>query len=248
VAPGLDAGLTLLLVSVSFLTSAVTATFGLGGGAMLIAVMSLFMPAAVVVPVHGAVQLGSNGGRALLRRPFIQWRFVAFFVLGSALGAPLGGQVAVLLPDAWFKILISLFIFYAVWGPRPRGDGGGPVATTLAGLVTSALGMVIGISGPLVVAFLRHLGDRRQIVGTHAFLMTCQNLFKLVTFMALGFAFADYVWLILAMVASGFAGTHLGGFLLDRLPEKTFRHAFQILLTLVALDLLRRSLWTLIAG
>lgn len=243
VAPGLDAGTTLVFIIASFFTSAVTAAFGLGGGSLLIALMSLFLPAAIVVPVHGAVQLGSNSGRAVLRRKFIQWDFAGWFILGSALGAALGGQVAVLLSDYLFKIAIGLFILYSVWAPKPEIKGRGPLSTTIAGTFTSAIGMIVGVSGPLVIAFLRHLTDRREIVGTHALLMSFQNLSKLVTFIFLGFAFHDYVWLILAMIISGFIGTNLGGLLLDRIPEQAFRLIFKLILTAVALDLLRRSLW-----
>jgi len=72
IAQGLTPLIALGLITLSTFTSAITAAFGLGGGSLLIAVMSLFMPAAIVVPVHGAVQLGSNGGRAFLRRKYFQ--------------------------------------------------------------------------------------------------------------------------------------------------------------------------------
>ncbi|HHB83622.1 MAG TPA: sulfite exporter TauE/SafE family protein [Devosia sp.] len=241
VAPGLDASSALFLIALSAVTSAVTATFGLGGGSLLIAVMSLMLPGAIVVPVHGAVQLGSNGGRVFLRRAFIQWQFVGWFVLGSAIGALLGGRVATLLPDAWFKGAIAVFILYSVWAPRARISGRGAFSTTLAGTFTSGVGMIVGVSGPLVLSFLRDLKNRREIVGTHAFLMTCQNLFKFVAFTLFGFAFWDYAPLILAMVASGFLGTYSGGLLLDKVPEKVFRIAFRLILSVVALDLARRA-------
>ena len=241
IAPGLDISFTITLIVLSALTSAITATFGLGGGSLLIAIMSLAMPAAIVVPVHGAVQLGSNGGRAILRRKFIQWNFVGWFIFGSALGALVGGRVATLLPDNWFKGAIAFFLLYSVWAPKPKITGRGPVSTTIAGLFTSMVGMIVGIAGPLVVTFLRNLSDRRQIVGTHAFLMTCQNTFKFLAFSFFGFAFWDYTPLILAMVASGLIGTYAGGIALDRVPENVFRVAFRLILTAVALDLARRA-------
>lgn len=243
VPPGLDLAGAALLVALSLLTSAITAAFSLGGGSLLIAVMSLMMPAAILVPVHGCVQLGSNGGRAILRRQHIQWQFVGWFVLGSAIGAPLGGQVANLLPDNLFKLAIGLFILYSMWVPKPQAKSRTPAATTAAGLFSAAVGMVVGVSGPLVVTFLRQLNDRRKIIGTHAFLMTIQNSFKIITFVALGFAFGDYLALILAMIASGLVGTALGGFLLDRLPERVFRYGFRVILTIVALDIIRRALF-----
>jgi uncharacterized membrane protein YfcA len=240
---GLPVATAVGLVVLSFFTSATTAALGLGGGAMLIAVMSLFMPAAIVVPVHGAVQLGSNGGRAILRRAHIQWQFAGWFVLGSVFGALVGGRVATVLPDGVFKILIAVFILYSAWAPQPELRGRTPAATTIAGFFTAIVGMITGISGPLVITFLRFLSDRREIVGTHAFLMTCQNGLKILSFILFGFAFGDYLLFILAMVASGFLGTNAGGMLLDRLPEKAFRIAFRVVLSLVALDLLRRAVF-----
>lgn len=239
-APGLDGTASMGLVALSALTSATTAAFGLGGGSLLIAVMSLMMPAAIVVPVHGAVQLGSNGGRAVLRRAFIQWRFAGWFVLGSLFGALAGGGIASHLPDGVFKSAIAFFLLYSVWSPKPEISSRGAFSATISGMFTSAIGMVVGISGPLVMTFLRSLKDRREIVGTHAFLMTGQNSFKLLAFMLFGFAFSDYLGLILAMVVSGFIGTHLGSLALDRIPERVFRLAFRAIITLVALDLLRR--------
>ncbi|MCF6327086.1 MAG: sulfite exporter TauE/SafE family protein [Devosiaceae bacterium] len=243
IAPGLDAYSTILLIVLSAFTSAITASFGLGGGSLLIAVMSLLLPAIIVVPVHGAVQLGSNGGRAILRRSYIQWQFVGWFVLGSALGALLGVRVATIIPDNWFKGAIALFLLYSVWAPKPKISDRGAISTTIAGIFTSAVGMIVGISGPLVMTFLRHLSDRRQIVGTHAFLMTSQNLFKFFAFALFGFAFWNYLPLILAMVASGFLGTYAGGLFLDKIPETLFRLGFRVLLTIIAIDLFRRAVF-----
>jgi len=243
ITPGLDGTAVIGLVALSALTSSMTAAFGLGGGSLLIAVMSLMMPAAIVVPVHGAVQLGSNGGRAILRRAFIQWRFAGWFVLGSLFGALAGGGIAARLPDSIFKALIALFLLYSLFSPRPKLAARGAFFAILSGTFTSAIGMVAGISGPLVMTFLRSLKERREIVGTHAFLMTGQNIFKLAVFIGLGFAFSDYLGLILAMVVSGFAGTHLGSLALDRLPENVFRLAFRAIITLVALDLFRRAVF-----
>ena len=52
---GVDPLLALLLIGLSFVTSMITATFSLGGGLLMVAVLALVFPPAVVVPVHGAV-------------------------------------------------------------------------------------------------------------------------------------------------------------------------------------------------
>ncbi|NOZ32326.1 MAG: sulfite exporter TauE/SafE family protein, partial [Alphaproteobacteria bacterium] len=220
----------------------------LGGGSLMIAVMAIYFPPAIVIPVHGCIQLASNGGRAAVQRAHIQWRFAFWFALGSAFGAAVGGQIAILLPENLFKAAIGLFILYLVWIPRRTAPTDGAPATVLAGLFTSAISMVVGISGPLVAAFLRGLKDRRQIVGTHAFLMSVQNLFKVLAFVLLGFAFTQYLPFIIAMAIAGFLGTLIGSQLLDRLPERLFRLGFRIVLTGVALELLRRASVALLAN
>ena len=110
-------------------------------------------------------------------------------------------------------------------------------------LAEQALSMVVGATGPLIAVFIKGLADRRQLVATHAMLMTVQNSFKVLTFTALGFAFGAYLPLIVAMVVAGFAGTAVGSPLLVKVPERVFRVGFKLILTVVALDLIRGALF-----
>lgn len=241
--PGLDPLIALALVGLSFVTSLITATFSLGGGSLMIAVLALVFPPGVVVPVHGAVQLGSNGGRAIVQWKHIQWRMIVWISLGALVGVMVGGQFVSLLPSHLFTIAIAVFVLVTTWLPPPTFVGESRVIQFVGGAVTSALGMVVGATGMLIAGFVRGLPDRRQLVATHATLMTIQNTFKIVAFIVLGFAFASYLPLILAMIASGFVGTTVGSKLLLRVPEHVFRIGFKIVLTLVALDLIRGAVF-----
>ena len=239
---GIDPLAALALVVLSFFASALTATFGVGGGSLMMAAMVLVMPPVVAVPVHGLVQLGSNGGRAALMRAFVQWRFAGLFVLGCLPGVLFGAQVALWLPPAAMTVVIAGFILWSAWSPALTTGARGPLVTVAAGLGTSILGMVVGATGPLVAAILRFLPDRRRIIATHALLMTAQNVLKALAFTAFGFAFAPFLPLVIAMIVAGFAGTALGGVLLARLPEAGFRFAFRLLLTAIAIGLFHQAL------
>lgn len=239
---GLDPLMALALVALSFVTSLITATFSLGGGTLMVAVLALVFPPGIVVPLHGAIQLGSNAGRAVVQRAHIQWRYVRWIALGAVLGTIVGGQFATLLPERFFTALIGVFVLVTTWLPQPKVVGRSPVIQFVGGAVISALSMLVGATGPLVAVFLKGLADRRQLVATHAMLMTFQNAFKVIVFVALGFAFSSYLPLIAAMILAGFGGTALGSRLLVRVPESAFRWGFRIILTLVALDLLRGAL------
>lgn len=241
--PGVDIWLALILIGLSMVTSIITATFSLGGGILMIAVLALVFPPAVVIPVHGCVQLGSNAGRAVLQRAHIQWHMLGWISLGAVVGAIVGGQFAYLLPEHLLTLAIGLFILISIWLPQPKIIANSRIVQVAGGAIISALSMVVGATGPLIATFVRGLPDRRQLVATHAALMTVQNLMKVLVFIALGFAFGAYLPLIAAMVLSGFVGTAIGSRLLVRVPENIFRTGFKIVVTIVALDLIRGALF-----
>lgn len=238
---GLSLPVALALIAVSFITSMITAMFSLGGGIAMLATLGLVFPPAVVIPVHGLVQLGSNGGRAIVQRAHIQWYLMAWFGAGSVLGIFLGGSLAISIPEALFQAVIGLFILYCVWGPQPRVTGRGPVANFAAGAIIGGVGMFVGAVGPLVANFLRKLDDRRQLIATQAGLMALNNIAKVAAFTLFGFAFAQYLPVVLAMVMTGFAGTVVGSRMLDRVSEVVFRRGFKVILTLMALEMLRQA-------
>ena len=77
-----------LLTVASFFTSALTAAFGVGGGIAMLTLMGLFVPVASLIPVHGAVQLGSNTGRAWHQRAFVRMDIAGPFIAGSLVANP----------------------------------------------------------------------------------------------------------------------------------------------------------------
>ncbi len=237
--PDLTVWFAAALVAVSFFTSLLTAALGIGGGVLLLATMAPLLPAAAIIPVHGVVQLGSNVGRAVLQRTHIDWPTFVYFLGGSVVGAAVGGQLVVNLPGRWLLAGLGLFILFSVWGPKPKVHRGTGFASVVMGAIATFLTMFFGATGPFVAAMLAaRLPGRQAYVGTHAACMTAQHGLKIVVFGILGFAFAPWLPLIVAMVASGFAGTIAGTRLLHVLPEQLFRKALKVVLTLLALNLL----------
>ncbi len=242
-APDVDLITAFGLMALSFVTSLITATFSLGGGSLMIAAMALLLPPVVVIPVHGCVQLGSNVGRAWVQRAHIQWNYILWVTLGALVGSVVGGRLASCCPRQWFAVAIGVFVLITTWLPTPRALANNRIVQLVGGAIVSAVGMVVGAAGPLLAAFVRGIPDRRQLVATHAMLNSLQHAIKIVVFAAMGFAFRDYVPLILLMVAAGFLGTMVGSNLLTRVPERVFRLAFRLLLSAVAIGLIREALF-----
>ncbi len=244
---GMEPWVAALLVVASCFTSAITAAFGIGGGIAMLALMGLFVPVASLIPVHGAVQLGSNTGRAWHQRAFVRMDIAKPFIAGSVVGAIFGVFLVVQLPDALLKLVLGGFILVLTWARIPGIDRLSKAGLAVASVVLALLSMLVGATGPLVaVLFARFLQkDRKALIATSAVAMTTQHLLKIVVFGIAGFAFWDWVPLVAAMILSGFIGTVYGTGLLERMPEETFRKWFRIGITVLALDLLRRGVMAL---
>ena len=233
------------LVALSFFTSTLTAAVGIGGGLLLLTVMVSFLPPIIVLPVHGVIQMGSNGGRMTVMRRYVDWRIWGFFAIGSILGVILAGQVFINLPLEVLRALLGLFVLYAVWTPKLKPSNIALKGYTLVGIGTTFITMFVGATGPLVSSFLspKKLG-RERVVATLAACMTIQHGLKGIAFGVLGFYFQPWIPVIVIMIATGFLGTLLGRRILKKLPERLFSRLFRIVLTVLAGRLLYLAITT----
>ncbi|MDP3409516.1 sulfite exporter TauE/SafE family protein [Bosea sp. (in: a-proteobacteria)] len=239
---GVAPAIALLLIAVSFMTSAFTAAFGIGGGVAMLGALAGTVPPSVIIAVHGLVQVGSNIGRTYVQRAHALWPLVARFTAGSVIGAVIGALLVVELPERILLGLLGAFILVMTWLPKPRIPGLASSGLVIGGGLSTIITMFVGATGPFVQALLLPLRlEKRQLIATHAACTTIQHLLKVVAFGALGFSFSDWLPLIGVMIVSGFAGTMLGTKLLERLPERWFVVVIKTILTVVGIDLLRRA-------
>lgn len=241
---GMEPWVATLLVVASCFTSAITAAFGIGGGIAMLALMGLFVPVASLIPVHGAVQLGSNTGRAWHQRAHVRLDVARPFIAGSIVGAIVGVFLVVQLPDWLLKLVLGGFVLVLTWAKIPGIDRLNRAGLAVASIVLALLSMLVGATGPLVAVLLARFlrNDRKALVATSAVALTTQHLLKIVVFGIAGFAFWEWVPLVAAMILSGFVGTVYGTSMLERMPEETFRKWFRIGITALALGMLWRGL------
>lgn len=232
----------IMLVTVSGLTSFFTASFGAGGGVMLLGVMAQVLPPQLIIPLHGVAQLGSNAGRAAMSWRHIDWKLIGAFLPGALLGALLGSFVLVALPPAIMYLTIALFILYLCWGPKLPKMVLGKWGTSMAGAITTFITLFAGATGPLVAAFVKQIhADRFRTVATFAAAMSLQHILKVTVFEVAGFPLEAWLPLLACMVISGAVGTWVGLRLLKRMPDRYFHRIFNIVLTLMALRLIWQS-------
>lgn len=234
------------LAVLSFAASFITVAFGIGGGAVMLAVMAVLLPAFAIIPVHGLVQLGSNAGRLSLMLAYVHRTVLPAFIIGAVLGVILGGTMVVQLPAGAVQLGVGLFILWSVYFRPPaflQSSSG------VTGLISSFLTMFFGGTGPFVATFVKAQGlDRMQHVATHAALMTIQHLLKVFVFGFLGFAFSQWIGLVALLILTGFLGTVVGRHVLTKIDEKRFVLALRTVLTLLAIRLMWSGAEGIIAG
>ncbi len=232
-----------LLIGTSFLTSAISASFGLGGGvAMLIALLSL-TPPMIALPVHALIQIGSNAGRCAMLRSHVIPGIVRWFIPGSIVGVILASLIFISLPVRMLQVLLAFFVIWSVWAPKFQAMKIQDRTFAVIGGIVTFSGMFLGATGPLLGAFLSpNRYGRDATVATHAMCMAIQHIIRVVAFGLIGFVLLEWIPLVVAMIASGLVGTYTGKMFLDKIPERQFRIMFRCVLTLLALRLLFNAL------
>lgn len=98
-----------LLIAAAFLSASLTAVLGLGGGMLLISIMSVFLPPAAVVPIHGVVQFASNASRGAFSPKDIRRDILWPFLAGCLLGTLIGSRVVLNIPTDFLPIPLGFF-------------------------------------------------------------------------------------------------------------------------------------------
>ena len=242
---GLGIAWAIALIAAAFATAAISAAFGIGGGVAMLAVLLAVLPPAVVLPIHGVVQAGSNAGRMVTLRRNVQRSMLGWFTAGTLAGIAAASLVLVALPTSTLQIILGVFILWTVWGPKLTARAISDRAFLLVGAGASFCTMFVGATGPMVAAFwdVKRMG-KLGVVATHSACMVVQHAAKVLAFGVLGFAFAEWLPMIVAMLVAGQLGTQAGARILSSLPERVFELSFKMILTGLAL----RLLWSAATG
>jgi uncharacterized membrane protein YfcA len=236
-----------VLFGVAIVTSIISGILGMAGGMLLLVVLLVRLEPVVAIPIHGVVQLVSNGSRAWFLRRSVRWSVVARFAWPLLPAGALGIWVARTIPPAVGQIGIGVFVLLAFWAPsviavlaRPaRAERALPFGGALVGFFS----IVVGATGPLLGPFILTLGlGPEGSVATMAACQIFQHGSKVLLFGVTGFSVASYVVPTLALCLAAVIGTAIGTRLLGDVPERTFQRVVRWVLTLLSLQLIGEGL------
>jgi uncharacterized membrane protein YfcA len=234
-----------ILALAALASSVLSAVVGMAGGLTLLTVMLLFFDPLVAVPLHGVVQLVSNGSRSAIHRRHLRWDIVLPYMLLLLPMSFAGLWLARGLPAEITRFAIGAFVLVATWAPGALLLGRHPedVDPTrrffALGGVVGVLNPTIGATGPLIAPFFLRMGlDRFALVGTKAACQALGHLAKILVFGVAGFVYGEYWALLVLLGALVAAGTWLGTQVLGHVSERAFTLLYQVVLSALALRLL----------
>lgn len=231
-----------------FATAVLSGVLGMAGGVALLGVLLFYMPPLVAIPLHGVIQLVSNGSRVVAQRQHARFDWIGWYTLPLVPAGLVGLEVAQALPETVLEGAIGAVVLLATWLPKRRNAGarGGQrprLRFLMLGGGAGFLSMVIGAAGVLIDPFFLGLGLSRQaLVGTKAACQATGHAVKVGLFAASGFAFVEYAPLLALGAACAAAGTWVGSRLLDKLSEESFLWLYRTVLTGLALRLVWKAL------
>ena len=241
----IELGTAIVLLIACFVTATVSAILGMAGGVTLLGVMTALLPAPVVVPLHGIVQLASNWTRTWAFRKYVRWSIFFTFMLPAGLGVAIAASIWADLKLTWFRAWIGAFIlFFLVWRkykPKLRNP---PIwSYAILGLAAGLLAIFVGATGPFLAPFfLRDDFENEEVIATKAVCQTWLHLLKIPAFLALSFDYGPYAAVLAALVAAVIGGTYFGKHLLSMISKERFVFWFQLVLALLAVYLIVSSI------
>ena len=229
------------LVVACFATATISAILGMAGGVTLLGVMTALMPARVVVPIHGVVQLASNWTRTWAFRKHVRWSILFTFMAPAVLGVAIAGLLWSEMKLTWFRAWVGAFIlFFLLWRRYQPTLRNPPIwSYGILGFTAGLLSIFVGATGPFLAPFfLRDDFDNEQVIATKAVCQTWLHLLKIPAFLALGFDYSPYAPLLLALIAAVIGGTYFGKHLLGMISKERFVLWFQVVLAILAMYLI----------
>ena len=242
----------LILVISAFITSAISAVIGMGGGIILLGIMAIVLPNGyLVIALHGIIQLISNSTRTFIFKNHIKKELIKQFSFGALFGAILSGLIIFLLinfyevqsaKDIKFDFLKPLIGLFIIWYLFFKKNNKEIISKSFVkvGVISGLASVFIGATGPLIAPFfLKSKLTKQNIIANKAACQMVTHCTKIPLFMFFFDVnyFNEYK-LLIPLMFSVLIGTKFGKYLLAMIPEKLFKKIFKLTLFIISIKLI----------
>ncbi|MBR9911971.1 MAG: sulfite exporter TauE/SafE family protein [Gammaproteobacteria bacterium] len=230
----------LLLFVSSFLATLIGSMLGIGGGFIVLGVLSVLLPVTVLVPVLAGVLACIDLSRAVAFRAHIHTPTCSPFLLGCVLGVAGGATLFLSLPEAVIGTGLALLILFSLALPSIKLRWRIRYPFFWVGAAHSFLSTLFGYGGLFQAAMLQTALTNLQITATLAAGFLVLELMKIGSYLMGGFDYQPYLGLIVAAACGAIPASLLGRRLAQRVSSELYKSAQRAILALIAINILLR--------
>jgi uncharacterized protein len=226
---------TLLLLGAALPAAVAGGALGFGTGLVMLPLVVWVVGVRASVPVLTIALIVGNASRAWWSRHELDWHVIGAYLVGALPLAVFGSVLYTTTPPEWLSRLIGLVLFSVVplrrWlerGPRKMRLRHFPVL----GAANGFLSALVAATGPINMPFFLGYGLRRgAYVGTDAVCAGTVHLAKTLVYGRYALVTPEGSALGLAIGAVMFVGAFIGRRILDRMSDRSFVVALEVLVT-----------------
>jgi uncharacterized membrane protein YfcA len=225
---------TLLLLVAALPAAVAGGALGFGTGLVLLPLVVWVVGVRHSVPVLTVALIVGNISRAWWSRDELDWRVIGVYLLGAVPLAAIGSVMYTAAPPEWLARVMGVVLLLAL--PLRRWLERGPRRMRLRhfpllGAATGLLSALVAATGPVNMPFFLGYGLRRgAYVGTDALCAAGVHLTKTLVYGRYALLTPETGALGLAMGAVMFVGAFVGRRILDRISDRSFVLALEVLI------------------
>lgn len=230
------------LFAAAIATSFINAVAAVGGGMTLFAIMLSVLDYALVIPVHGIIQLWSSSSRVWFFRQHVNYRMIGIFLLTYLPSCALGIYFWTLIIEykgvqPYLKIMLGAYLIMVLgnWSFKIQTNDR-KILMLWAGAWSGILSLTAGSPAPAQAPlFIKANFYKEEFVGTWALSGIVIQLSKLPLFYFIWQSITmEHFWLILLMAVGVILGAYIGKRAIGRISEPVFRMAMKFILLILA--------------
>jgi uncharacterized membrane protein YfcA len=235
--PSFDPATLVFVIAGALVAGFTTGFAGFGTGLVASGFWFHVLPAAMVPPLVALASVaGQIVGFVTVRKAF-DWVRLMPFLIGAAVGIPLGVAALAAVSPFWLKMSAGAFLVvysaYQLLARRQRdiGDRGGRWADGVVGIGGGFLGGFAGLSAPLPVMWLQLRGGPPD--SQRAVYQPFNLIVLALASVAMGFdgqITPDVLWIALFALPVTLAGAGIGARLYGAVSPRTFQRLVLLLL------------------
>ena len=231
----------------AFVAEVIGTMAGFGSATILTPIAALFVDVKTAIALVACFHLFGNASRLIFFGRRVDWKIWAQFGITGVLCSFLGAHVTALLASSMVKGLFGVFLLcYVAFSWRTAGQiQFSPNRTTLVigGMTSGFMAGLLGTGGAIRSVCLLAFGmPRESYIGTSAAIAFMVDATRLPVYLSGRLLPASLILILAGLMATAFAGSFLGQWLLHRLSARGFRSIVTVVLTILGVKLVMESL------